>query len=304
MLSIDLSQQLRSEMPAIVVPPFNFAFARSRQAGLENLRAQFHHAIFNCRQNANWRITVAMQQTQELAFGSQTKQSLAIVYRIDNRSHTFITCANLESDDPLSACGKKTFARENLSKKLAVFERDFGLRRREAKPLKPGAREDNCGPIVLGEPAQPSWHIAAKIDNLDIRTFPGKLMFPSHTTAPDCRAFPERSQTARLFCNQYVIHRCTRKNRCDLRAWVRFARQIFRTVHCNINISGEKGSLDFSGKQSFSPLAQVSSFRVGFIAAGPNDFCFDRNIRPFFTQCLFHHPCLGSSQFAAARSDY
>src|SRR5207248_11052771 len=190
------------------------------------------------------------------------------------------------------------------SKKLAVFERDFGLRRRETEPLEARARKHERIPIVLRELAQPSWHIAAKIYNLDVRTFPGELMFPSHTTARDRRAFPERSQTARLFCNQHVIHWCTRKNRCDLRAWVRFARQIFRTVHCNINISGEKGSLDFSGKQSFSPLAQVSSFRVGFVTAGPNDFRFDRKIRPFFAQCLFHPPRLGTRQFAATRSDY
>ena len=105
---------------------------------IKDLRAQFHHAVFDRRQNANRRIAVAVQQTQELAFGSQTKQRLVIVYGTDNRSRLFIPYANLESDDPLSACGQKAFAREDLDKELPAFERDFGLRRREGQPLEPG----------------------------------------------------------------------------------------------------------------------------------------------------------------------
>src|SRR5438093_12910372 len=71
-----------------------------------------------------------------------------------------------------------------------------------------------------------------------------------------------------------------------------------------IDIPRKERFLYFRSEQSFSPVAQVSSLRLRFITTGSNDFCFDREIRPFFMQCLFHHPCLGTRQFAATRSDY
>src|SRR5437016_6457520 len=71
-----------------------------------------------------------------------------------------------------------------------------------------------------------------------------------------------------------------------------------------IDIPRKERFLYFRSEQSFSPVAQVSSLRLRFITTGSNDFRFDREIRPFFMQCLFHHPCLGTRQFAAAGPDY
>src|SRR5439155_22236670 len=71
-----------------------------------------------------------------------------------------------------------------------------------------------------------------------------------------------------------------------------------------IDIPRKERFLYFRSEQSFSPVAQVSSLRLRFITTGSNDFCFDREIRPFFMQCLFHYPCLGTRQLAAAVPDY
>src|SRR5437773_984016 len=106
--------------------------------------------------------------------------------------YSFIISTDLKGDNPLPACGKKDFARKNLNKELPAFETDLILRQRESKPLKSGAGEHDRIPIVLREFAQASWHIAAKIDDLEVRTFAGKLMFPSHTTGRDGRTFPKR----------------------------------------------------------------------------------------------------------------
>src|SRR6184192_2502052 len=71
-----------------------------------------------------------------------------------------------------------------------------------------------------------------------------------------------------------------------------------------IDIPRKERFLYFRSEQSFPPVAQVSSLRPRFITTGSNDFRFDREVRPFFMQCLFHHPCLGTRQFAAAGPDY
>src|SRR5438067_68614 len=180
-------------MLTVVTPTFGSACAWRARSILENLRAHFHDPVFGCRQNADRRIAVALQQAEKLALRSQTKQRLAIVHRLDNRSYAFIISTNLKRDDPLPACGKKNFARKNFNKELPALEVDLGSRRREAKPLKAGAREHNCIPIARREFAQACRHIAAKLDNGQARVFPGKLMFPSHAARCNRRAFPKRS---------------------------------------------------------------------------------------------------------------
>src|SRR5204863_3896832 len=95
-----------------------------------------------------------------------------------------------------------------------------------------------------------------------------------------------------------------RKNRCDLGSARQLARQILRTVHGKIDISRKERFLYCRGEQSFPPVAQVSRLRVRFITTSSNDFRFDRELRPFFKQWLFHHPCLGTRQFTTACSDY
>src|SRR5947199_4977923 len=71
-----------------------------------------------------------------------------------------------------------------------------------------------------------------------------------------------------------------------------------------LDIPRKERFLYFRSEQSFPPVAQVSSLRPRFITTGSNDFRLHREIRPFFMQCLFHHPCLGTRQFAATCSDY
>src|SRR5438874_5235192 len=115
-------------MLTVVTPTFGSACAWRARSILENLRAHIHDPVFGCRQNADRRIAVALEQTEKLALRSQTKQRLVIVHRTENSPYAFIIGTNLKRDDPLPARGKKNFARKNLNKELLAFEVDFVLR--------------------------------------------------------------------------------------------------------------------------------------------------------------------------------
>src|SRR4029450_8677747 len=122
--------------------------------------------------------------------------------------------------------------------------------------------------------------------------------------------------------NQHVIRRCAWKDRCDLRAQAHFTRQVFRTMHCNIDIFGKERSLNFCREQSFSPVAQVrhSGFvlrrictllafiirslksRATFLPFRHYDFGLDLQVRPRCLNSFFNQMGLRARQLAAARA--
>src|SRR4029450_9636914 len=85
----------------------------------------FYLVVLNCSQHAYRTITVALQQTEKLSFGAQTKQCLPIVHKVGNPLHGLIIGANLNRYDSLTACRQEGFARKDLNEKLAAVEADF-----------------------------------------------------------------------------------------------------------------------------------------------------------------------------------
>src|SRR5919106_3011379 len=128
-------------------------------------------------------------------------------------------------------------------------------------------------------------------------------MPPSHTAGGDRRAFLKRSEAARLLRNQHIIDRGAWKDSSDLRARVRFTRQIFRAMDCNIDTSGKKRPLNFCREQSFSSAARVFNWRARpLISFRRDDFGFDLQVRPGSLNSCFNQMGLRARQLAAARA--
>ena len=272
----------------------------------ENLRAQFHFAVLHFRQNSNRRLAITLQQPQKFALCSQAKQRVVIVDWIDNLSRAFIIAANLERNDPLPAGGQKNFARKNLHEKFPAVEVDFASRQRKTEPLQPGPGEHDRIPIVLGELAQTRRDVASKINNLQVRILPIDLMFSSHAARRNCCALPKRCETARSFCNQYVIHQTARKNCGDLDPSTQLTRQIFRAMHSKINLVRQQCPLDCRCEQPFAPRAPIQgfSFAITFVPHRSNDVRFDRHVLPLRMQPVRDHARLRPRQFASTRSEH
>src|SRR6267378_7552925 len=107
-------------------------------------------------------------------------------------------------------------------------------------------------PIAVDQFAQPCRNISAKIDNCEICAFPKQLALSSHAPCSDNGGLRQRSETAPMFRNHHIIHRCARKNRGDFCVWVHFTRKIFCAMNRNIDISGDKRSLDLRREQSLA----------------------------------------------------
>src|ERR1700758_2214515 len=101
MLSVllDPSQQFCRQFVAFVESALHFGLARRRRFTFEQLRAQFHLSLPDRRMYAHWKITISMQPTKKFSLCLQTKQRLAIAYRLEKCSCALIIRANLESND-------------------------------------------------------------------------------------------------------------------------------------------------------------------------------------------------------------
>ena len=125
-------------------------------------------------------------------------------------------------------------------------------------------------------------------------------MFPSHATGGDGSALRQRSETARMFRNQHVIHRSARKNRSNFCIRVCFTRKVFCTVDRDIDVAGKKSLLDFCCKQSFA--ASLMLKKPGFVASCRDDSCFDFCVGLRRLKCFFNQSGLRTCQLAAARA--
>jgi hypothetical protein len=66
----------------------------------------------------------------------------------------------------------------------------------------------------------------------------------------------------------------------------------------NVNVTGNKRSLNFCREQSFSACAQIE--HSGFVALRRDDFCLNLCLCPHRLDCFFHQTSLRARQFAAA----
>jgi hypothetical protein len=68
----------------------------------------------NCSQNANGRLTITLQTSQEIAFRPQTLKRLDMVYPIDHGFRLFVIASQLKRDHTLAARRKKFIRRQNF----------------------------------------------------------------------------------------------------------------------------------------------------------------------------------------------
>src|SRR4029453_18236938 len=138
-------------------------------------------------------------------------------------------------------CRQENFVWKDFKKQLSAFESHLVMTRPQSKAGEPRASQHDGVPIIVGQFAQTRWNVSPKIDNVEICAFPEQLAFPSHTSCGYGGAPRQRSATARMFRDQYIIHRCTRKNRSNFCLRVRFARKIFCAVDRDVDTAAKKG---------------------------------------------------------------
>ena len=115
------------------------------------------------------------------------------------------------------------------------------------------ARENDGVPLAFRQLAQPCRHIAAKIDNLQVRSLPAQLMFSPHASGRNNPVSWQRLEVVLSERNQNVIGGRARQNRRDLRSRHQFTRQILRAVNREIDILSHKRALNFTSEQSLPP---------------------------------------------------
>ena len=65
----------------------------------------FHLAVADRREHADWKIAITVEPTKKFSLCLQTKQRVAVVYRIEKRACALIISSNLESNYALTTCG-------------------------------------------------------------------------------------------------------------------------------------------------------------------------------------------------------
>src|SRR4029077_13433285 len=216
------------------------------------------------------------------------------------RLHGFIISTNLKRNDSLTTRRQKNVGWKDFSGQLSALEDQLVMSGRQAEPCKPCASQHDGVPIVIGQFAQSRWNVSTKVDEFEICPLPQQLAFPSHTACGDGAAVRQRSETARMFRNQHVIHRSARKNRTNFCVRVCFTWKIFCTVDRDIDVAGKKGLLDLCGEQSFATSLTLKN--PGFVASCRDDSCFDFCARLRRLNCFFNQPGLRTCELAAPRA--
>jgi hypothetical protein len=286
LLSIDLFQQSRRKPLGTLTWSLEDSFARPGYFRIKNLCAHFQPPSIDGRQHSYRLVAIGAQQTQELAFRSQTKSGIDVAYWLEQHFQSIILTPYLDRDYPLSTRRYENLRWQKLGGELVPLKGELSITPGQTEPVQTGAGKDDGVPFAFGELTQTRGDVAAKIDDRQVGTFPAQLVPSADTASGDNPVRGQRIQIAWCPCDQDIVHRRARKHRRDLGTRSQTTGQIFRAMHGKIDILRHQGVLDFSREQSLTPPSDINKPAFVIISARPDYVDFDFQIRPALLQPL------------------